>query len=648
MKALGVLLTLTVMSASDAPLAGALILNKTLVPFTYDLLNIGEIEPRGWISDQLQLEANGLAGNLYNFYRYVKESTWLGGTYEYSELHESAPYWYNGLVPLAYLLKNDALQSQVDQFLDYVLGHQADDGWLGPETTRESRGIWARCLLLQGMMNHAIANPAQKQRIIPAMVRFVQLAHTMLQNNYTGYIQQPGDNFDPYGFGLARAHELSTSLQWLYEQDVGDAAASVIWDTMDLMWAGAVNAKKDWTKFFVVGTFPTGSSQHPAGSNLEHGVNLAEGTIIADEYLGGLSPQRGSELCMAVETMFSLAYLYRLFGDNSFADQAELAAFNALPAPIANDWWSHQYVTQTNQPWSRNLTAKPFYNVVSYGNVYGLEPNFPCCTVNHPQAYPKFVISSFVRKGMTGLVHQFLVPAIVTTAIDGGSTRVQCVTLYPFGTTLTYTITTERPFDFFTRIPAWATSQSLMRQNNATYTLSIGNTSLHHVSVAAGSTTFSIELNMTPRVVWRANSTAAIYLGALLYALDINALTTTTPSLNWTDQKPLASNQTYAHVHDHVITPVTNDSWAIAIDPSKIIVQEAPGDTLSSPVIAFDAPPVILSVAATRIQWNLSEGTADLPPIDPQPVGEPFWAKFVPYGSAKLHMAQLPTLNLTL
>ncbi|GAB7354590.1 hypothetical protein MBLNU459_g5034t2 [Dothideomycetes sp. NU459] len=412
MKALGVLLTLTVMSASDAPLAGALILNKTLVPFTYDLLNIGEIEPRGWISDQLQLEANGLAGNLYNFYRYVKESTWLGGTYEYSELHESAPYWYNGLVPLAYLLKNDALQSQVDQFLDYVLGHQADDGWLGPETTRESRGIWARCLLLQGMMNHAIANPAQKQRIIPAMVRFVQLAHTMLQNNYTGYIQQPGDNFDPYGFGLARAHELSTSLQWLYEQDVGDAAASVIWDTMDLMWAGAVNAKKDWTKFFVVGTFPTGSSQHPAGSNLEHGVNLAE--------------------------------------------------------------------------------------------------------------------------------------------------------------------------------------------------------------------------------------------GALLYALDINALTTTTPSLNWTDQKPLASNQTYAHVHDHVITPVTNDSWAIAIDPSKIIVQEAPGDTLSSPVIAFDAPPVILSVAATRIQWNLSEGTADLPPIDPQPVGEPFWAKFVPYGSAKLHMAQLPTLNLTL
>jgi hypothetical protein len=100
------------------------------------------------------------------------------------------------------------------------------------------------------------------------------------------------------------------------------------------------------------------------------------GSIIADEYLGGLSPQRGSELCMAVEVMFSMSYLYRAIGDNLFADRAELVAFNALPGGIAPDWWSHQYVTQTNQPWSRNLTGKPFFNVVSYGNVFGLEPNF--------------------------------------------------------------------------------------------------------------------------------------------------------------------------------------------------------------------------------------------------------------------------------
>ena len=105
-----------------------------------------------------------------------------------------------------------------------------------------------------------------------------------------------------------------------------------------------------------------------------HGAD--SGTIIADEFLGGQSTRRGSELCMAVEMVFSMSYLYRFLGDNSFADHAELTLFNALPAGIAEDWWSHQYITQTNQPWSRNLTASPYYNVVSYGNVYGLEPNF--------------------------------------------------------------------------------------------------------------------------------------------------------------------------------------------------------------------------------------------------------------------------------
>lgn len=40
---------------------------------------------------------------------------------------------------------------------------------------------------------------------------------------------------------------------------------------------------------------------------------------------------------MAVESMFSYAYLYRLHGTNNFADQAERVAFNALPAAISPD-----------------------------------------------------------------------------------------------------------------------------------------------------------------------------------------------------------------------------------------------------------------------------------------------------------------------
>lgn len=40
---------------------------------------------------------------------------------------------------------------------------------------------------------------------------------------------------------------------------------------------------------------------------------------------------------MAVEVMFSYAYLYRFHGGNAFADNAELAAFNALPVAMSDD-----------------------------------------------------------------------------------------------------------------------------------------------------------------------------------------------------------------------------------------------------------------------------------------------------------------------
>jgi hypothetical protein len=83
--------------------------NLKVAPMTYNLLPLGAISSTGWTKDQLTLQANGLAGNLMNFYRYVNDSLWVGGAYEYSELHEAAPYWYNAIVPLAYSLKDQRL-----------------------------------------------------------------------------------------------------------------------------------------------------------------------------------------------------------------------------------------------------------------------------------------------------------------------------------------------------------------------------------------------------------------------------------------------------------------------------------------------------------------------------------------------------------
>lgn len=133
----------------------------------YRPLALGTIKARGWLRDQLQLEADGLAGHMFDFYRFVNDSQWLGGATEYSVLDEASPYWFNGLVPLAFSLGGEhdddsgsaaavRIRAQVRQYLDYVLDHQQADGWLGFETTRQTRGLWARCLLLLGLMVRTI------------------------------------------------------------------------------------------------------------------------------------------------------------------------------------------------------------------------------------------------------------------------------------------------------------------------------------------------------------------------------------------------------------------------------------------------------------------------------------------------------------
>ena len=126
----------------------------------YTPLTLGSIKPQGWLKDQLELGANGLGGNMFEFYRFVHNSRWIGGEDEYSGLAEASPYWFNGVVPLAFGLDDDRLKDQVRYYLDYVLDHQQEDGWLGFETTPQERGLWGRCLLLLGLI---VSISAQEQ-----------------------------------------------------------------------------------------------------------------------------------------------------------------------------------------------------------------------------------------------------------------------------------------------------------------------------------------------------------------------------------------------------------------------------------------------------------------------------------------------------
>ena len=205
-------------------------------PLVFQSIPLGSVRPLGWLEDEMNLMSDGLAGHEIDFYRVVRDSPWLGGGTEYSGLNEGLPYWFNGLVPLAYGTDNPRLKSQVDRVLEHVLNHQQDDGWLGPEQY-EKRDIWGRFPMCLGLMQLVEADAAQAAKIVPAIHRFVYIMHSMLTYN---------SGFTDF-WGMVRYPDMIIVLQWLYENYPQDNKAMLL-ETMSLLDRNGLHWKSYYSK----------------------------------------------------------------------------------------------------------------------------------------------------------------------------------------------------------------------------------------------------------------------------------------------------------------------------------------------------------------------------------------------------------------
>ncbi len=613
-------------------------------------LPLGSIKPAGWMLRQLTIQADGLSGHLDDTWADVgPQSGWLGGT---GESWERGPYYLDGLIPMAYQLDDDVLKAKAQKFVNWTLDHQQPEGMLGPAGNRD----WWPCMVMVKALAQYFEATGDA-RVLPALTKYFHYQLTQLP-------ARPLAEWGKY-----RWQDEVMVVEWLYERthDPRLLQLATLMQQQGFDWVtsfrnfeyttattrsvlgltGENNYKGMQThgvnngqalKTAAVQFRLTGDAQERANLyrqlnalDLYHGV--PNGMFSCDEHLAGLNPSQGTELCTVVETMFSLEVAMAAFGDAELGDRIEKIAFNALPGTLTDDMWAHQYDQQSNQI-QVGLNSKPWTTNGPESNLFGLAPNYGCCTANFHQGWPKLVSHLWMRTPDDGLAATVYAPCAVETAVRGVSVRLSEETEYPFRSTIRVSVHPERAvrFPLMLRIPAWAKGATIL-VNGVPSAASVvpGSFARLERTWNAGDQV-EVSLPMQPRLSRWYNGAVAVERGPLVYAFS--------PGESWVEL------QKRGLTADWQVYPSAAWNYALAVNDRSAATLEVVEDEVGARPFSLANPAVVIRVRGRRlISWRSQDGVAAPPPISPVSSDAPDEVlDLVPYAAAKLRITAFPVL----
>lgn len=619
--------------------------------------SIPEVKPEGWLKRQLEIQMQGLTGKLFDIWDSVGSySGWLGGT---GENWERAPYYLDGLLPLSCYLEDKEHWDIACRFVEWTLGSQDEERNFGPVASKED--YWSRFVMLKVLIQYYEIK--KDSRVLPFFDRYFQ------------YLYKKIPQVPMKQWSSARIGDLLYCIQWYCEREERSYIPALVemlrkqaldWVDIfaDFPFTRPAGYYYDWNKEYSHFSWEdyhdtmkyhanhivnvTMGFKYPAmlsyffddldyeavslagmeSADKYHGV--ASGAVNGDEHLSGNNPSQGAELCSIVEYMFSLQTMLEAFGLPCFADKMERLAYNALPATITEDFMAHQYVQQANQVLV-SKAKRNWFNNNEESNMFGLEPNFGCCTANMHQGWPKFVKSLWYRESDSEVVSMVFAPCRLETEAEGKKLCIREETEYPFKEKITYHVeeASHDGLEFKIRIPGWCSACKIYKNGICVKEVKNREKTGDVVSVCRGIRTgdkieaeFSMEIETSH---WFHNS-VAVERGPLVYALDMKE--------RWKTVREVAG------VRDYEVYPESDWNYALEENPSFEMQAGRVG------VIPFskEHPPIRLKTRGRRLDsWKLEDNSAGTLPVSPiSPDGTEEEITLIPYGCTKLRVTQFP------
>jgi len=657
---------------------------KQVKQAVYSPLGADAIHPRGWMLDQLKLQAAGIPGRADEFF--FKGEYWLGGDGPKDPSRKPTDVgsshivvgWLGTMIQMAHMLNDPKLLAKEKQYIEYLLSTGREDGSFGPKGPQDSD--WpdvnnenvcyegAR-LGSAGILLGYYGRTGDK-RAFDIVSRYIL--------EYYGKNYKPGSYTWFNNIGQMGVRGLATTL---YRMTGDEAYLDAVephlqYVTPESDWrTGIENKDPKCTHGAVFGSFGKLARDYLFSGDedlkriIDEGVRWLDetqsqvgGHYTAHEFIAthdGRNPTNGSECCPIGDQIGSMTTVFTTYGDNSYADRLEEVMFNAVPAYMTSDTWARQYDQQVNQVLCSE-TKRRFDNRDD-ANTFGIDPHYPCCNGSVGRPLVSFIQNQWLRTQDGGLAALSYCPCEVNfTAGDGVKCQLIADTEYPFrGTNMRFTIHTEKPVEFpiYLRAPKYIGDYG---ERTAVKVCGGPMQKIEPLDTCIIRRTwqdgdyFEMNIPMNTKFIKRTDDSVAVKRGPLYYALRIGEAYRQrrhnyAGSSDWEIYPATAWNvglyTTYRAAYASIVeehNPIPDHPWA---HQEEVVYNEETEryDTWRQ------KEPVILHARGRMIRnWGLHRiymMADDIPADKDRDYGEEVTVELIPYGCTNLRIAEFPAIE---